>query len=67
MRRSRVGRLLAAVKQNKDGMMAYTEQELLVVCPKCKAAKGGKCLDKVLDRSHWVDKPHEERVELAKG
>jgi hypothetical protein len=46
--------------------MPYTEAELAIVCPKCKAAKGGKCLDKVVDRSHYIESPHQERVEAAK-
>lgn len=45
--------------------MSYTEAELSIVCPKCKAAPGGKCLDKVVDRSHWIENPHIERVEAA--
>lgn len=26
---------------------------------------GGKCLDKIVDLSHWIDEPHAERVEAA--
>jgi hypothetical protein len=46
--------------------MAYTESDLSVVCPKCKAAQGGKCLEKKLDGQRWIDYPHQERIEAAK-
>ena len=46
--------------------MSYTEAELAIVCPKCKASVGGKCLDKVVDRSHYIESPHIERVKAVK-
>lgn len=36
-----------------------------VVCPKCRAVRGGRCLDPVKDGSKYIDNPHPERVELA--
>lgn len=36
-----------------------------VICPKCFAAKGGRCLEAVKDGSKFIDQPHPERVELA--
>lgn len=36
-----------------------------VVCPKCKAARGGRCLEAVRDGSKFIDTPHTERFELA--
>lgn len=36
-----------------------------VVCPKCCAARGGRCLERVKDGSKWIDTPHPERVALA--
>jgi hypothetical protein len=36
-----------------------------VVCPKCRAARGGRCLEPVKDGSKFIEEPHEERVELA--
>ena len=36
-----------------------------VVCPKCKAARGGRCLEPVKDGQKFIDQPHAERAELA--
>lgn len=36
-----------------------------VVCPKCRAAKGGRCLDPVKDGSKFIDEPHAERWDEA--
>lgn len=36
-----------------------------VVCPKCRAARGGRCLEPVKDGSKFIEEPHAERVELA--
>jgi hypothetical protein len=46
--------------------MPYTSQELAIVCPKCKAAVGGKCLDPTVWGSKYAREPHDERVEAAK-
>ena len=40
----------------------YTAAQLAIVCPKCHAAKGGKCLDKTLWGSKHIESPHPERV-----
>lgn len=37
-----------------------------VVCPKCRAVIGGKCLDKIKDGSKYIETPHAERIDLAK-
>lgn len=37
-----------------------------VVCPKCRAARGGKCLEKIKDGSKYIDTPHPERVIASK-
>ena len=41
--------------------MPYTDAQLAVVCPKCRAAIGGKCLVKTLWGSAYIDEPHPER------
>lgn len=38
-----------------------------VVCPKCQAAIGGKCLEKKRDGSSWISWFHFERIEKAKA
>jgi hypothetical protein len=45
--------------------MVYTEAQLDIVCPKCHAARGGKCLDKTLWGSKYSEEPHPERVLAA--
>ena len=47
--------------------MSYTAEQLAIVCPKCKAARTGKCLDKTLWGSKYIENPHAERVEAAKN
>jgi len=47
--------------------MAYTPEQLAVVCPKCHAARGGKCLEKTLWGSKYMEEPHPERVEAAEN
>jgi hypothetical protein len=45
--------------------MAYTSEQLDIICPACRACRGGKCLDEVLWGSKYIDEPHEERVQKA--
>lgn len=45
--------------------MSYTPEQLDVVCPICKAARTGKCLEKFIDRSAYIETPHPERVQLT--
>lgn len=45
--------------------MSYTPAQLAVVCPKCKGV--GKCLDKKLWGSAFIESPHPERVAAAEG
>lgn len=45
--------------------MAYTSEQLAIVCPKCHAAKGGNCLEQKLSGSYWIGEPHPERVREA--
>ena len=47
--------------------MAYTPEQLAVVCPKCLAARSGKCLEKALWGSKYMEEPHPERVEAARN
>lgn len=44
--------------------MAYTAEELAIVCPKCKGV--GKCLEKTQWGSKYIEQPHPERVQAAK-
>jgi hypothetical protein len=43
--------------------MSYTDAQLAIVCPKCKGV--GKCLEKTLWGSKYIDDPHPERVQAA--
>jgi hypothetical protein len=45
--------------------MAYTPEQLAIVCPHCSAASGAKCLEKKKDGSSWIEQPHPERKEAA--
>lgn len=45
--------------------MSYTAVQLAIVCPKCKGI--GKCLDKTLWGSKYIEEPHPERVQAAAG
>jgi hypothetical protein len=47
--------------------MAYTSEQIAVVCPKCRAAIGGKCLERKLDGSSWIEEPHPERTKKAES
>jgi hypothetical protein len=38
---------------------------LSVVCPRCRAARGGRCLEPVIWGSQYIVTPHEERVAAA--
>lgn len=38
-----------------------------VVCPLCKAARGGRCLESIKDGSKYIDQPHQVRVELSEA
>lgn len=38
-----------------------------IVCPKCNAAIGGKCLDPVRDGCQFRSTPHPERIEAVKN
>lgn len=40
----------------------YTPEVLAKVCPKCFAAKGGKCLQPKRDGNDYREEPHSERV-----
>jgi hypothetical protein len=35
------------------------------VCPRCRAARGGRCLEPVIWGSQYIVTPHEERVAAA--
>lgn len=43
--------------------MAYTSAQLAIVCPACQAV--GKCLEKTVWGSKYLDYPHPERVYVA--
>jgi hypothetical protein len=45
--------------------MAYTPEQLAIVCPKCRAAVGGKCLTPSLWGQAFIEDPHPERVQEA--
>lgn len=45
--------------------MSYTAEQLAIVCPKCRAARGGKCLDPTLWGSKYAEEPHPERAAAA--
>jgi hypothetical protein len=40
----------------------YTMNPLSVVCPKCQAAEGSKCLEPKKDGQRFSEEPHTERV-----
>ena len=47
----------------KERQMAETNTEaLLVVCPKCQAARGAKCTKKVFAGMQFTDEIHTERI-----
>ncbi len=35
---------------------------LSVICPKCRASVGGRCLEPIKDGSQYIDTVHKERV-----
>jgi hypothetical protein len=37
------------------------DERLIKVCPVCKAAPGGKCLEANLYGSKYINEPHKER------
>lgn len=37
------------------------DNRLAKACPVCKAALGGKCLEKIKDGSKYIDEPHQQR------
>ena len=41
--------------------MPYTVEQLSIVCPRCRASIGGKCLAKTLWGSNYMEEPHPER------
>lgn len=43
--------------------MAYTPEQLAIVCPKCHGV--GKCLEPTLWGSKFCEEPHLERVQAA--
>lgn len=45
--------------------MSYTPAQLAIVCPRCHAAVGGKCLETKRDGMNWIEEPHPERVAAA--
>jgi hypothetical protein len=45
--------------------MAYTTEQLAIVCPLCSASAGGKCLEKTMWGQKYIETPHDERVEAA--
>lgn len=48
--------------------MEYTDEVLAIVCPKCRAARGGRCLVKTVPQGmQYTMEPHVERVEAAQG
>lgn len=49
------------------GRLIPESGSLSIVCPRCRAAKGGKCLDKTLWGSKYIEEPHPERVQAAAG
>lgn len=56
----------AQAAQNQSSMAQFTpnnDPRLNKVCPICKAAPGGKCLEKTLWGSRYIETPHKERYE----
>lgn len=46
-------------------VIVLVSEVMSVVCPKCNAAIGAKCLERDKNGSHWIETFHQMRFEKA--